>query len=53
LSADGNFLVYNSAYAEESQFHIMLMDWKTKEKKQLKDDTSKSQQAPVLVEKRR
>lgn len=50
-SPDGKWLAFNSSDAEENQFHITLMNWKTKEQKQLTDTTYKSQLAPVFVEK--
>jgi TolB protein len=48
-SADGYWLVYDSASDDESQYHIILMNWKTKELKQLTDSTFKYHQAPVFV----
>lgn len=50
-SADGNWLVFNNSDNEETQYHITLMNWKTKERKQLTDTTFKSQLSPVFVEK--
>lgn len=49
-SADGNWLVFNSSDKAETQYHITLMNWKTKEKKQLTDTTYKAQLCPVFVE---
>jgi TolB protein len=48
-SPDGKWLVYNSSDNEENQFHIMLMNWKTKERKQLTDATHAAQLAPVFL----
>jgi len=52
-SNDGKWLVYNSSDNKEKQFHIMLMNWETKEKKQLTDTTYSSQLSPVFIEKSR
>ncbi len=49
-SSDGNWLAYDHSNKDESQYHIMLMNWKTKEIKQLTDTTYHYQQAPVFVE---
>lgn len=49
-SSDGNWLVYNGADIKETQYHIFLMNWKTKETKQLTDSRYKSQLSPVMVE---
>lgn len=49
-NSDGNWLVFNSSDNNEQQFHITLMNWRTKEKIQLTDTTLKSQLAPVFVE---
>ncbi|MFN8256320.1 MAG: hypothetical protein U0W24_11555 [Bacteroidales bacterium] len=49
-SPDGKWLVFNSSDNKESQFHITLMNWETKEKKQLTDTTYKSQLSPVFIE---
>lgn len=49
-SPDGNWLVFNSSDNSESQYHITLMNWKTKEKKQLTDNTYKAQLSPVFIE---
>ncbi len=50
-SEDGNWLVFNSSDIEETQYHITLMNWKTKERFQLTDNNYKSQLGPVFVEK--
>jgi TolB protein len=50
-SSDGNWIVFNSSDNAEKQFHITLMNWVTKEKKQLTDTTYKSQLSPVFIEK--
>jgi len=47
---DGKWLAFNSSDIEENQFHITLMNWISKEQKQLTDTTFKSQQAPVFIE---
>ena len=49
-SSDGKWLVFNNSDNEETQFHITLMNWETKEQKQLTDSTYKSQLGPVFVE---
>lgn len=49
-SSDGRWLVFNSSDNAETQYHITLMNWKTKEQKQLTDNTYKSQLGPVFVE---
>lgn len=49
-STDGKWIVYNNSDNEETQFHITLMNWQTKDKKQLTDNTYKSQLGPVFVE---
>lgn len=49
-SSDGSWLVFNSSDNAETQYHITLMNWKTKEQKQLTDNTYKSQLGPVFVE---
>ncbi|MBK9098910.1 MAG: PD40 domain-containing protein [bacterium] len=49
-SPDGKWLVYDSANVDESQYHIMLMNWETKVVKQLTDTTYQYNQAPVFVE---
>ncbi len=48
-SPDGQWLAFDMANETESQYHIMLMNWKTKEVKQLTDTTHKYQQSPVFV----
>jgi len=48
-SPDGKWLAFNSSDWEETQYHITLMNWETKEITQLTDSTYKSQQAPVFV----
>lgn len=50
-STDGKWLVFNSSDNEEKQFHITLMNWTTKEQKQLTTAVYTAQQAPVFVEK--
>jgi TolB protein len=49
-SADGLWLTYNKSDIEETQYHIMLMNWNTKEEIQLTDTTYKSQLSPVFIE---
>ena len=49
-SPDGKWLVFNGSDKAETQYHIVLMDWKTKKGKQLTDTTYKSQLAPVFIE---
>lgn len=49
-SADGKWLTFDMANKDETQYHIMLMNWQTKELKQLTDATYKYQQSPVFVE---
>lgn len=49
-SPDGNWLVFNQSDIAETQYHIILMNWKTREIKQLTDDTFKSQLSPVFIE---
>ncbi|MBK9108805.1 MAG: PD40 domain-containing protein [Saprospiraceae bacterium] len=50
-SPDGQWLAFNRSDPEEKQFHIMLMNWKTKELKQLTDNSLKIQMAPVFLTK--
>ncbi len=50
-SSDGKWLVYNHSDNEESQFHISIMNWKTKEQLQLTENHYSAQQSPVFVEK--
>jgi TolB protein len=52
-SSNGKWLAYNGSDAEETRYHIYLMNWETKEVKQLTDTTYKSQLAPVFLEKRK
>ena len=49
-SSDGKWLVFNSSDKAETQYHITLVNWQTKEKKQLTDMTYKSQLSPVFIE---
>lgn len=49
-SPDGKWLVFNSSDPEETQYHITLMNWETKEQKQLTDNTYRSQLSPVFIE---
>ncbi|HPH45522.1 MAG TPA: hypothetical protein PLJ60_01375 [Chryseolinea sp.] len=49
-SSDGNWLVFNSSDWKETQYHITLMNWSTKEMKQLTDSTYTAQQSPVFIE---
>ena len=49
-SSDGNWLVFDSANKDETQYQIMLLNWKTKALKQLTDFTNKFQQSPVFIE---
>lgn len=48
-SPDGKWLAFNSSDWEETQYHITLMNWETKQITQLTDSTYQSQQAPVFV----
>lgn len=48
-SPDGKWLAFNSSDWEESQYHISIMNWETKEIRQLTDSTYKAQQAPVFL----
>jgi TolB protein len=50
-SSDGKWLTFNKSDIKETQYHIVLMNWKTKEQKQLTDTTYKSQLSPVFIEK--
>lgn len=50
-SSDGKWLVFNNSDREETQYHITLINWVTKEQKQLTDSTYTAQQAPVFIEK--
>ena len=49
-SPDGNWLAIELFDKGQTQFHIGLMNWKTKEMKILTDTTYQYQQAPVFVE---
>ena len=49
-SSDGKWLVFNSSDNKETQYQITLMNWNTKEQKQLTDSTYKSQLCPVFIE---
>jgi TolB protein len=48
-SSDGEWLVFDMSNEDESQYHIMLMNWKTKKVQQLTDTKYKFQQSPVFV----
>ncbi|MEY8779927.1 TolB family protein [Allomuricauda sp. XS_ASV26] len=48
-SPDGNWLAIELFDNEQSQFHIGLMNWETKELKILTDDTYTYQQAPNFI----
>jgi len=48
-SPDGKWLAIELFDAEQSQFHIGLMNWETKEMEILTDDTFKYQQAPNFI----
>jgi TolB protein len=50
-SSDGKWLVFNKSDIKETQYHIVVMNWKTKEQKQLTDSIYKSQLSPVFVDK--
>jgi TolB protein len=50
-SSDGKWLTFNKSDIEETQYHIFVMNWKTKEQNQLTDTTYKSQLSPVFLEK--
>ncbi len=49
-SPDGKWLAFDMANKDETQYHIMLMNWKTRAFKQLTDTTHRYQQCPVFVE---
>ncbi len=51
-SPDGKWLVFNSSDWEETQYHITLMNWETKDLKQLTDTAYKAQQSPVFIQRR-
>jgi TolB protein len=48
-SPDGKLLAFDMTDENEKQYHIMLMNWKTKETKQLTDTTYRSQLSPVFI----
>ncbi len=48
-SSDGKYLVFDTSNEDESQYQIMLMNWKTKEVKQLTDSKHRYQQSPVFL----
>jgi TolB protein len=48
-SPDGNWLVFDMTVDKSDQYHIMLMNWETKELKQLTDTTYKSQLSPTFI----
>jgi TolB protein len=48
-SPDGKFLSFDMTDSLEKQYHIMLMNWETKESSQLTDTTFKSQLSPVFI----
>jgi TolB protein len=50
-SSDGKWLVYNHSDNEESQFNIVIMNWKTKQQQQVTENQFSAQQSPVFVEK--
>jgi TolB protein len=50
-SPDGKWLAYSSADIKESRYDITLMNWQTKEKKQLTDSSYKTQLGPVFIKK--
>ncbi len=50
-SPDGKWLTFDSSDPDGRQYHIMLMNWQTKEVNQLTDTTYKSQLSPVFVDK--
>ncbi len=49
-SPDGNWLAIELFDSEQSQFHIGLMNWNTREMKILTDSSYTYQQAPVFLE---
>jgi TolB protein len=52
-SDDGKWLAYDHAdEASKGRYHIMLMNWETKEIKQLTDTTYKYQLSPVFIQTR-
>ena len=48
-SPDGKYVAIEIFDKDQTQFHIALMNWETKETKILTDSTYKFQQAPVFV----
>ncbi len=48
-SADGNWLVFDQSTDNETQYHIMLMNYRNSDLKQLTDNTQKYQQSPVFI----
>lgn len=50
-SHDGKWLTFNKSDIAETQYHIVLMNWITKEQKQLTDTTYRSQLSPVFIKK--
>jgi TolB protein len=48
-STNGKLLVFDKSNEDETQYQIMLMDWKTKEIKQLTDNRFQFQQSPVFL----
>ncbi|MBL7979185.1 MAG: PD40 domain-containing protein [Bacteroidetes Order II. Incertae sedis bacterium] len=48
-SADGRWLVFDTSNADETQYDIVLMNWKTKETRQLTHAEYKTQLSPVFV----
>jgi TolB protein len=50
-SPDGNWLALDVSDTGGKQYHIILMNWKTKETKQLTDDSFSAQMSPVFVTK--
>lgn len=50
-SPDGRYLAVEIYLAERKEYHIALMDWKTKAWRVLTDSTYKYHQAPVFVRK--
>lgn len=48
-SPDGKWLVFDSSNPEETQYHIMLMNWKTLSYRQLTTNSHAYQQSPVFL----
>lgn len=48
-SPDGKWLTFDTTNEDENQYHIMLMDWITKEAKQLTGTNHRFQQSPVFL----